>query len=331
MSDVFVIPGGKLYFDLFDAAGNPTGERYLGNSQAATLNATPQKLACYDNEDGVAVKADEVVMQIDRKVNVRLRNIDMDNIALFAIADRTTHTQAAGEVTDHLLGPVQAGRYYQIGVSSTDPTGERGTTVTAVAAAAGDEAETHEAEADYAVGAAVVPATPNQHWYMAVAAGTAGETPPLWPTDGGTVADGTVTWQDMGPIVYTAGADYTVDAALGRLYVVPGGAIDTAAALATAAGAALHLHADYTRAANTRDQVIALSGEVKQGALRFIAANLKGPARDYYFPKVNITPTGDLELKTDPESQKYQELAFEIEVLKSDGATAPMYIDGRPA
>lgn len=261
MPDVFVVPGGKLYFDLFDAAGNPTGERYLGNSQAATLAITPQKLACYDSEDGVAVKADEITTAIDRKVTIRLRNIDLDNLALFAIAAAAAKAQDAGTVTDEPLNAVQQGRYYQLGVAADNPTGVRG--ISAV----------------------------------------------------------TITDDDATPNPFTEGTDYTVDLALARLYIVPGGGITNGT----------NLRADYSTAANTRDQVVALANTTQQGALRVIASNLKGPARDYYFPKVNITPTGELELKTDPESQKYQELAFEVEVLKRDSATAPMYIDGRPA
>lgn len=36
------------------------------------------------------------------------------------------------------------------------------------------------------------------HYYRAENAGTSASTAPVWPTDGGTVADGDITWQDMG-------------------------------------------------------------------------------------------------------------------------------------
>jgi len=48
----------------------------------------------------------------------------------------------------------------------------------------------------YAVGAQVVPTTPNGWIYQAAAAGTGGSTEPVWPVVwGGNVADGTVTWR----------------------------------------------------------------------------------------------------------------------------------------
>ena len=38
----------------------------------------------------------------------------------------------------------------------------------------------------------------NGHWYQCTAGGTSGASTPAWPTDGSTVADGSVSWQDMG-------------------------------------------------------------------------------------------------------------------------------------
>jgi len=40
--------------------------------------------------------------------------------------------------------------------------------------------------------------TPAGHWYECEQAGTTHSSAPIWPTDGGTVTDGTVVWRDMG-------------------------------------------------------------------------------------------------------------------------------------
>lgn len=51
----------------------------------------------------------------------------------------------------------------------------------------------------YTAGQTISPPTANGHIYQCTAAGTSGATPPsTWPTDGSTITDGGVTWQDMG-------------------------------------------------------------------------------------------------------------------------------------
>ena len=51
----------------------------------------------------------------------------------------------------------------------------------------------------YTVGQTISPPSANGHIYRCTVAGNSGATPPsTWPTDGSTVTDGGVTWQDMG-------------------------------------------------------------------------------------------------------------------------------------
>ena len=61
-----------------------------------------------------------------------------------------------------------------------------------------DYGSQHATSTSYSLGDKVFPAAPNGHWYQATAGGTSDAAAPVWPTDGGTVTDGTVTWQDMG-------------------------------------------------------------------------------------------------------------------------------------
>lgn len=55
-----------------------------------------------------------------------------------------------------------------------------------------------------------IPTAANQHFYKAVVAGAVGAAEPTWPTDGTTVTDGGVTWQDMGPIEAELNADFAL-------------------------------------------------------------------------------------------------------------------------
>lgn len=59
----------------------------------------------------------------------------------------------------------------------------------------------------YALGAWARKVTTNGHVYQVTVAGTSGASEPIWPTDGGTVVDGTVTWKDMGLFAAVEGTD----------------------------------------------------------------------------------------------------------------------------
>jgi hypothetical protein len=109
--------------------------------------------------------------------------------------------------------------------------------------------------------------------------------------------------------------NYTVDAEMGRIHILADAvAIDDGDELAIT----------FTQVAHTRSQVLSKS-ETIYGAMRFIADNPKGTNRDYYLPYVEITPNGDYALKGDT----WQQLGFNIEVLKRDDDTERLYIDGR--
>lgn len=74
---------------------------------------------------------------------------------------------------------------------------------TVTVAIAGDTEWSSETEV--AAGAVLVDAT---NAYLATAGGTTGTTEPTWPTANGTVTDGDVTWQHIGPVALVADQDY---------------------------------------------------------------------------------------------------------------------------
>lgn len=68
-----------------------------------------------------------------------------------------------------------------------------------------DATESWEATTGYAVGDLVLDAN---RAYLCTVAGTSAGTEPTWPTDGGTVTDGTVTWKDLGAPTLVKDTDY---------------------------------------------------------------------------------------------------------------------------
>ena len=134
------------------------------------------------------------------------------------------------------------------------------------------------------------------------------------PTGARNVTVASVTSDPVGT-TYVALTDYTVDAELGRLYIVPGGAIDGTDPIIVT----------YATAASTRSQVVVGAGTTIEGALRFISYNPTGPRRDFYWPYVQLRADGDFAMKGD----EWQQLSFAFDILKRDGY-ASEYIDGRP-
>lgn len=128
------------------------------------------------------------------------------------------------------------------------------------------------------------------------------------------VASVVVTDGEASPTTYNVGDDYTVDADLGRIYIVPGGAIADDS----------NIEVTYNITAHTRDMVVSSADQV-EGALRFISYNPKGQRLDYFFPWVKWSPNGDFNLITD----EWQSIPLSIEALRK-GDLAAVYLDGRP-
>lgn len=124
----------------------------------------------------------------------------------------------------------------------------------------------------------------------------------------------------VGAVVMDITDDYLLDATRGRIYIVSGGAII----------AGDDILVTYTPAANTRRRLASGAGTTVEGRMRFLANNLAGANRDYYFPSVSITPSGSFQLKGGGENPQVGTLTLAVEILKPANAEA-IYIDGQAA
>lgn len=113
---------------------------------------------------------------------------------------------------------------------------------------------------------------------------------------------------------YATPADYIADGDLGRVTIVPGGAIADASAI--------KVHFD--RLAASQEQIVAGS-KVVEGYIRFIAYNAEGADIDYYLPATKLSPNGDFAIITD---QDWQKLSFKVSI-SADAAGVPIYANGR--
>lgn len=132
----------------------------------------------------------------------------------------------------------------------------------------------------------------------------------IYPGTGGTLFE---VKSNDGLTTYVSGTDYLLNAELGLIEIIDGGAI---------------LGGDepkvtYTVAASTRTRIISGSAPV-EGALRFVADNPTGDNIDYYLPEVALSPNGDYALKGD----EWQQIPFTVDVIKPANSEA-LYADGR--
>jgi hypothetical protein len=114
-----------------------------------------------------------------------------------------------------------------------------------------------------------------------------------------------------------AGTDYNVDTETGRVQIIEGGGI--------ASGSEVQF--GYTPVAASFESVKSGGKSELQGALRVVSDNATGGNRDWYLPKVTLTPSGDLPLIA--EGTDVVSMEFGVEALKPANGEA-IYCDGRP-
>ena len=125
----YTLGRGKLFFDPY-SAGTITaatvgeGERYLGNTPEMSFSQSVENLDHFDSDAGVRVKDDSVQLSSDRTGSFTCDNIVAANIALLLGGSADIVAQAAAtDVTNELT--IKRGRFYQLGVSESNPTGVR--------------------------------------------------------------------------------------------------------------------------------------------------------------------------------------------------------------
>ncbi|MBP3980872.1 hypothetical protein J8G26_09040 [Acidovorax sp. JG5] len=121
---------------------------------------------------------------------------------------------------------------------------------------------------------------------------------------------------EAGTATYIAGTDYNLDLETGRVQIIEGGAI-----------VAGKVQFGYTPVAASFESVKSGGKSELQGALRVVSDNATGGNRDWYLPKVTLTPSGDLALIA--EGTDVVAMEFGLEALKPANGEA-IYCDGRP-
>ena len=122
----YALGRGKLYFAMF-GAGTLTpsdGQRYFGNTPEFSTTSESEELEHFDSDNGVNIKDDSVTLSNTRSGSFTTDNINLDNVALFYLGEKSTLTQTA-QTAQTTTFTAKRGRYYQIGETELNPAGAR--------------------------------------------------------------------------------------------------------------------------------------------------------------------------------------------------------------
>lgn len=121
----YTLGRGELYFGRFKpGTQEPDGEFYIGNTPEFSLTIDKEDLEHFSSDRGIREKDDSVPLQVNRSGALTTDNVVPKNIALFFFGSESTVVDAGGSISE-TIADVRKGYYYQLGVSTTRPTGIR--------------------------------------------------------------------------------------------------------------------------------------------------------------------------------------------------------------
>lgn len=127
MANNYTVGRGEVYFARFRPGTRiPLGERYIGNTPELSLTIENEELEHFNSDAGINEKDDSIALSVTRSGSLTTDNIDPENVALFFFGEKTTLVDAGGPVSNESHEGVAQGFYYQLGQSSTRPSGARG-------------------------------------------------------------------------------------------------------------------------------------------------------------------------------------------------------------
>lgn len=126
----YTLGSGELHWAMSTVQGAPpialAPFRYLGNTPELSQAQSSTKLDHFDADHGVKQKDDSIILQLDRTGKFKADSMDVENLALFFLANNTTYSQAAATAVVE-TPTISPGDGFQLG-TSVNPSGLRGIT-----------------------------------------------------------------------------------------------------------------------------------------------------------------------------------------------------------
>lgn len=193
---------GTLFADFY-LGGKWTGKQRAGNATKFELKSNADRKVLTSNQRGSFGQALRVAtIAKEAELNIEINDPVRDVFTVGFLGEAVTIAVTAGSVTDEVVTAPMPGNALSLAY--------REISAVTVTRKNGEDAPDWAATTAITLGAFCVPTVANDHFYKCTAAGSTGGSAPTFPTDGTTVVDGTVTWQDMGTIVAVLNTDYTI-------------------------------------------------------------------------------------------------------------------------
>ena len=129
-NDNVVIGSGEVFIDLENADGALQGERYIGDTVSCSIATTTERLTVFSGDGPVARKLVDKVTSQEQVINVVLRDMSMENLALMMgveVSPRAIEVDNAFVVNDREINPTSFpspdGVWITLGASDVDPHG----------------------------------------------------------------------------------------------------------------------------------------------------------------------------------------------------------------
>lgn len=309
------VPQGRVFI----STDETSSFLYVGATSSTMLNIEVDEIELDDGDSGQFQTLDSTTTKITRTVTFTGNDMNDDNIALLLTGEKNTITQASGTGLTFDITVSVLNSFHQIGTSETKPMGDTNITVTSLVHKA---SAAHATETDYLLGDQIVQDT---HIYQCVLSGETGVSAPTWPATpnlGQEVTDGTVKWVYVGLKTLVADTHFYINEEKGIIRL-----LETAPVYTSKTTNPQAYVCTYSRAATVRNRVNpSLRGSI-EGSLRLEQQNVKGQNKVWFFPRVSMKVSGELNLKSNEAA--YQEFTVECKVLLP-ATGAPVYVDGSP-
>lgn len=117
-----VIGSGWLFVDVFDAAGQSTGERYIAETSELTIEIDEERTEILSHDGPIATTIVNNVVSRSYTARVTAHDMGVGNFALLLGGTTAEEADSDAAVVDETRR-VQADRWYQLGATATKPMG----------------------------------------------------------------------------------------------------------------------------------------------------------------------------------------------------------------